>query len=69
MIVFWIVFGLFLCFLALLVIRALGFKPKESPPPEPIPVMVEAEAAIRRFRALIQKRTVSYVDRGRMDES
>jgi len=68
-IVFWIVFGLFLCFLAVLVIRALGFKPKESPPPEPIPVTVGAEAAIRRFQALIQKRTVSYVDRGRMDES
>lgn len=69
MIALWIVLGLLACFLAVLAFRALRFTPKQNPLPEAVPVTADVEAATRRFQALIQKKTISFVDRSKMDEA
>ncbi len=68
MIALWIILGLLVCFVGVLAVRALRFTPKAASLPQASPVIVDEEGAIRRFQAMIQKKTVSYVDRSKMDQ-
>ena len=69
MIVLWIVLGLLVCFLAVIIVRALRFtaKPDASVPAEPI---AEDEATLAaHLQALIRIRTESNVDWSLVDDS
>ncbi len=58
----WIVLGIVLLFLAVLVIRALCFKPKAQRPVDESPVTFEQNAAVTALQKLVQCKTVSYND-------
>ena len=66
--IIWILPGLAACFLALLMVRAMGFRPKEGPRPETAAVDVDENAAAIRLQAMIQKRTVSNIDPAKVDQ-
>ncbi len=63
----WIILVLLLAFVAVLAARALAFTPKEGPAPQATPVEVDEKAAVAHLQAMLQKKTVSYVDESKMD--
>ncbi len=64
----WIILALVVAFLAVLVVRAVAFTPKESPLPQPLPIKTDKEAAIAHFQEMIRLKTVSNLDEDKMDE-
>ena len=65
----YVILGLMAVFLAVLVIRALAFKPKTLPETDPAPVAVDADAAVNALQKLVQCKTVSYHDPAMEDEA
>ncbi len=55
--------------LAVIVLRALAFKPKPEPELTPVDADVDGERAIESLRRMIRCRTVSYADADRIDEA
>lgn len=68
MAILWFVLGTLFCFLALIVIRAVGFRPKRTPRPAAIAVDVDEYSAALRLQAMIQKKTVSNIDPSQVDQ-
>ena len=60
--VIWSLVGLVVCFLAVLVIRALRFKPKAQADVTGAPVSFDADAAVTALQQLVQCKTISYND-------
>ncbi len=67
--VLWIVLGLLVVFLAVLLIRAVAFKPKAAAAPDDTEVVFDKAAAIERLRQLITYKTISYKDKALEDDS
>lgn len=63
----WMVLGLIGLWLLVLIVRAVLFTAKEQPAPHAEPLAVDAAASLERFRALIRAKTISYVEKERMD--
>ncbi len=64
----WIVLTLLVCFLAVLVVRALRFTPNQRAVPATTPVAVDEAAAIAHLQEMIRQKTVSDVDESKMDK-
>ena len=56
-------------FLAVILIRALAFKPKAQPKADPTPVEFDKEAAVDSLRELVICKTVSYMDPALEDDA
>ena len=65
----WIILGLVAAFLALLLIRAALFNPKNKPLPEAKEVSFNKEAAISALQQLVQCKTISYNDKALEDDA
>ncbi len=68
MTILWILLGLLVCFVAVLVFRALGFTPKESPLPHVLPIAVDEASAAQHLQAMIRLRTISDMDMSKADQ-
>ena len=64
-----IILGIVLAFLALLVIRALCFKPKAQRPIDESPVTFEKDDAVAALQKLVQCKTISYNDPALEDDA
>lgn len=62
MAVLWILLVAILGFVALLVVRALMFRPKEQPPVESVPIEVDADTVATHMQAMVRLATVSSRD-------
>ena len=58
----WIILGVVVLFLAVLVIRALCFKPKAQRPIDETPVAFDRDAAVTALQKMVQCKTISYND-------
>ena len=58
-----------LIFLAVLIIRALLFKPKKEAPVTPIDAPIDADRAFDHLAQMVRCRTESFYDKSRIDES
>ena len=58
----WLIGLLILCFVLILLIRAIRFRPQEEVPVQGAPVSVDQERVVRNLQQLVQCRTVSYED-------
>ena len=67
--VIWSLVGLLVCFLAVLVIRALCFKPKAQAEVTGNPVTFDADAAVSALQQLVQCKTISYNDSSLEDDA
>ncbi len=67
--VIWSLVGLLVCFLAVLVIRALCFKPKAQPATESDAIVFDKEAAVANLQQLVQCKTISYNDASLEDDA
>ena len=56
-------------FLAVILIRAILFRPAEEDRAVPDPVAFDGDAAVKHLRELVMCRTVSYEDHSREDEA
>ena len=56
-------------FLAVILIRALAFKPKAQPPVDETPVEFDRERATESLRTLVRCKTVSYRDPSLEDDA
>ena len=65
----YILLGLFLLLLAVLLLRALAFRPKTQPAAAGEPVSFNKEAAVDALAQLVRCRTVSYNDPALEDEA
>lgn len=66
----WMIFpGLLVLFLAILIIRALQFTPKQTQAVAPAPVTVDAERAYESLARMVQCKTISYYDKAREDDT
>ena len=65
----WIILGLVAAFLALLLIRAALFNPKNKPLPEAKEVSFNKEAAISALQQLVQCKTISFNDKALEDDA
>ncbi len=65
----WIILGLVLLFLAVLVIRALLFKPHPQRRTEESPVTFDKDAAVTALQKLVQCKTISDYDHANEDEA
>ena len=67
---FWIALvALVVAFFAVIVIRALRFKPKATAAVEPVAVEIDEQAAISHFADMIRCKTVSYYEDERIDKA
>ena len=62
------ILGLVALFLAVIVIRALAFKPKAQAAADPAPVNFDKDAAVSALQQLVQCKTISYNDKEMEDE-
>ena len=62
------ILGLVALFLAVIVIRALAFKPKAQAAADPAPVNFDKDAAVSELQQLVQFKTISYNDKEMEDE-
>jgi len=60
---FWIILLAILAFLAVLIIRALAFKPQSEAPVNAVPETLDEQKAIDHLQSLIRCKTVSYRDK------
>ena len=67
--VIWSLVGLVVCFLAVLVIRALCFKPKAQPEVTGDAVSFDQDAAVSALQQLVQCKTISYNDPSLEDDA
>ena len=67
--VIWGLVGLVVCFLAVLVIRALCFKPKAQQAVETEAISFDQAAAVSNLQQLVQCKTISYNDASLEDEA
>ena len=67
--VLWVIPALFAAFIALLLIRALRFKPRPAQKPAVQPVELDGEKTVRDLAEMIRCRTESYVDLSLIDET
>ncbi len=65
----WILLGVFLLFLAVLVIRTLRFTPKPQRQTEDSPIVFDQNAAVSALQKLVQCKTISYNDHTLEDEA
>ncbi len=65
----WILLGLFALFLAVILLRAACFQPKQQPVANPAPVEFDRQAAVEALAALIKCKTISYTDRSLEDDA
>ena len=67
---FWIALvALVVAFFAVIIIRALRFKPKATAAAEPVAVEIDEQAAISHFADMIRCKTVSYYEDERIDKA
>ncbi|MDD4311870.1 MAG: M20 family peptidase, partial [Eubacteriales bacterium] len=67
---FWIALvALVVAFFAVIIIRALRFKPKATATAEPVAVEIDEQAAISHFADMIRCKTVSYYEDERIDKA
>ena len=59
---------LFLIFLAIILIRAIRFVPKQEPIPSGDPIILDEQSIIRHMQELIRCRTISYEDAALIDQ-
>ena len=64
-----VIAALILAFLAVILIRALLFRPKKAVAADPTPVEFDGDAAVTRLQALVRCKTVSRHDRAEEDEA
>ena len=64
----WIILGAVVLFLAVLVIRALAFRPKPQPAADETEVAFDKDAAVTALQKLVQCKTVSYNDHALEDD-
>ena len=64
----WIILGAVVLFLAVLVIRALAFRPKPQPAADETEVTFDKDAAVTALQKLVQCKTVSYNDHALEDD-
>ena len=64
----WIILGAVVLFLAVLVIRALTFRPKPQPAADETEVAFDKDAAVTALQKLVQCKTVSYNDHALEDD-
>ena len=64
----YIILGLVALFAAVIVIRALAFKPKAQAAADPVPVEFDKDAAVSALQQLVRCKTISYNDHGLEDE-
>ena len=64
----YVILGLVALFLAVIVIRALAFKPKAQAAADPAPVDFDKDAAVSALQQLVQCKTISYNDKELEDE-
>ena len=70
MMYFWIALvALVVAFFAVIIIRALRFKPKATAAAEPVAVEIDEQAAISHFADMIRCKTVSYYEDERIDKA
>ena len=62
MIIFLIILGVILSFLGVIIIRTLGFKPKENAKVIDEEIIFDGEKAIECLRELVRCKTISYTD-------
>ncbi|NCU20914.1 M20/M25/M40 family metallo-hydrolase, partial [Candidatus Falkowbacteria bacterium] len=65
----WILLALVLAALLVMLVRAMRFRPRSTPPAPPVAEAVDAEAAARCLSALVQCRTISHADPAQNDEA
>ncbi len=65
----WYLIGLIAGFLAVLIVRALLFRPKPQRPIDGQPVEFDKDAAVTALQKLVQCRTISDYDRAKEDET
>lgn len=65
----WILLAAILIFAAVLVVRALAFKPADLKKPEITEAPIDCEHAVESLRQMVRCKTVSYRDWSRVDES
>ena len=65
----YVILGLVAAFLAVIVLRALLFKPKAQPEISAQPVQVDAQTAVHNLQQLVQCKTISYNDHALEDEA
>ena len=64
-----IILALIVLFLAVIVLRALAFRPGAEPAPDAAEAAFDADGAVRALAALVRCRTVSYDDPGKEDDA
>ena len=64
----WIILGAVVLFLAVLVIRALAFRPKPQPAADETEVAFDKDAAVTALQKLVQCKTISYNDHALEDD-
>lgn len=67
MIFLWILLGLLLCFLLVVFIRALLFKPLQEPIPEQVPIEVNVPLVTAHFQDMLRLKTISNLDDSLVD--
>ena len=65
----WIILGAVLLFLAVLVVRALMFKPRPARPVDETPVSFDTDGAVSALQKLVQCKTISYNDSALEDDA
>jgi len=65
----YIILGIVLLFIAIILIRALAFRPKEGPKVDEYEVTVDTDKIVERLRRLVRFKTVSYRDHSLEDDS
>ena len=65
----YVILGLVALFLAVIVVRALAFRPKEQAAPSTEEVVFDKDAAVSALQQLVQCKTVSYNDPTLEDEA
>ena len=68
MTVVYIIFGLLVLFLAVLIIRALSFKPRDNTRVNSEEISFDKDKAVSNLQTLIKFKTVSYYDKAQEDE-
>ena len=65
----WIILGLFVLLIAVLLLRALCFRPKPQKPLDNTQVEFDREAAVTALQKLVQCKTISYNDPAMEDDA
>ena len=69
MMIVWFILGIILVLAAVVVVRALNFKPQESERPQPVPVTMNKEKIVQDMADMIRCKTVSYRDEALIDRA